>query len=256
MRFLLPPSETKRDGVGAGPIEVSELTAPSLTADRVRVLGALSKYCAKPSPRVRAAIGTTANQDAELLRNAALLTAPVSPAYAVYDGVLFDALELATASAAVHARIVERTLVQSALFGVVGFGDRIPPYRCSADSTLPRIGRLGTFWRKRLEGVMHEILAQHFVLDLRSGQYESMWRPTGAVADRYASVRVVQERDGKRLAVSHFNKATKGRIVRALCESPRDLTSADAIGNVLARAGFELECTRVSGRTVLDVMMR
>jgi hypothetical protein len=58
------------------------------------------------------------------------------------------------------------------------------------------------------------------ILDLRSGAYGAMWAPSGAFAARTVTVRVLQERivDGvsRRTVVSHFNKATKGRIVRDL----------------------------------------
>jgi len=58
------------------------------------------------------------------------------------------------------------------------------------------------------------------VLDLRSSAYTPAWTPTGALARRTVAVRVVHERlvDGLpvRSVVSHFNKATKGRMVRDL----------------------------------------
>jgi len=58
------------------------------------------------------------------------------------------------------------------------------------------------------------------VLDLRSSAYAAAWKPKGEVAERTATVRVLHAQvvDGveKRSVVSHFNKATKGRIVRSL----------------------------------------
>ncbi len=58
------------------------------------------------------------------------------------------------------------------------------------------------------------------VLDLRSGAYAAAWTPRGELAERTLTVRVLHERevDGVpvRSVVSHFNKATKGRLVRDL----------------------------------------
>jgi hypothetical protein len=58
------------------------------------------------------------------------------------------------------------------------------------------------------------------VLDLRSSAYASAWAPQGKRAEQLASVRVLHERTVagavKRSVVSHFNKATKGRLVRDL----------------------------------------
>lgn len=254
VRFLLPPSETKRDGASAAPLDLEALSAAALTRDRARVVAALTKYCAKPTPKVRAAIGTTVNQDAELLRNARLATAPTAPAFEVYDGVLFDAIDLPTCSGEVRERIVQAVLVQSALFGIVGFGDAIPAYRCSADSALPRIGRLGTFWRPRLERVMPKLLADDLVLDFRSGPYASMWSPHGEIRERTAVVKIMQMRDGKRLAVSHFNKATKGRLVRALSEQAVAPTSIDAVVPAILQLGFVAELVRSKGVNVIEVM--
>ena len=63
------------------------------------------------------------------------------------------------------------------------------------------------------------------VLDLRSSGYAAMWRPTGRLAERTVTVRVLHEQvvagEVRRSVVSHFNKASKGRLVR-------DLLLADA----------------------------
>jgi len=254
VRFLLPPSEAKRDGSDAVALRLDALTAPLLTRDRERVIAALSRHCAKPSPRVRAAIGTTPNQDSELWRNTRLAIAPTAPAHAIYDGVLFDAIGLGTCSETVLKRMVDRVLVQSALLGVVGFGDALPAYRCSADSTLPRLGRIGTFWRARLDGVMPTLLEGHLTLDLRSGPYAAMWQPRGETLERTALVRIMQVRDGKRLALSHANKAAKGRLLRALCELDHDPSSFASVTRSLTAIGFEAELQWIKGRPVIDVI--
>ena len=49
------------------------------------------------------------------------------------------------------------------------------------------------------------------------------------------TVRVLHEVDGKRQVVSHFNKATKGRLVRALLEDGRDARSPRAFAALLDR---------------------
>lgn len=71
-----------------------------------------------------------------------------------------------------------------------------------------------------METVLPEAAGDGLVLDLRSSAYTAAWKPKGEVASRTASVRVLQSQivDGveKRSVVSHFNKATKGRLVRDL----------------------------------------
>ncbi len=255
VRILLPPSETKRDGTLPGPVQLTALTAPELAVLRQRALAALVRRSAKPTPAARAAIGVTATQDAELARNARLLEAPIAPAHAVYDGVLFDAIGFDACTPSQRQRIIERTLVQSALFGVVGFGDHIPAYRCSADSTLPRLGRMGTFWRARIGTAMDALLADHLVIDLRSGAYASMWSPHGDIRERTVVVTVLQDRGGRRVAVSHFNKATKGHLVRALGAATQAPTTPQAVADAAASAGFDVHLVADRGSHVLEVLI-
>ena len=255
VRILLPPSETKRDGALPGPVDVTHLVAPGLGADRTRALRALARYCSRMTPAVRAGIGITGNQDAELLRNAQVLEAPVAAAHEVYDGVLFDALAFGTLPPAQQQCVLDAVLVQSALFGVVGLGDRIPAYRCSADSTLPRLGRMGTFWRSRLGSTMTGLIGDGVLVDMRSGAYASMWTPDAATAARTVVVRVMQERDGRRLAVSHFNKATKGRLVRALCSASDSPSNVREVAEAVGAAGYAVTLLETRGPAVLEVLM-
>jgi cytoplasmic iron level regulating protein YaaA (DUF328/UPF0246 family) len=96
-------------------------------------------------------------------------------------------------------------MIASGLWGMVRPGDRIPAYRCSIGVQLPVLGGMLPYWKKALAKHADDRL----VMDLRSEAYAKMWR-----TDRTVTVRVLQERDGRRTVVSHFNKATKGRIVR------------------------------------------
>ncbi|MGB0101903.1 MAG: peroxide stress protein YaaA, partial [Nocardioides sp.] len=73
---------------------------------------------------------------------------------------------------------------------------------------------------------------------LRSGTYVSFWRPAGV---RSATVRVLHEHQGQRKVVSHFNKATKGRIVRALMESGADPRTPSGLAGALRDLGWVVE---------------
>jgi len=56
-----------------------------------------------------------------------------------------------------------------------------------------------------------------------------------------ATVRVLHESGGRRTVVSHFNKATKGRIVRALLEDGADPRTPAALAEALTRLGWTVE---------------
>ena len=97
---------------------------------------------------------------------------------------------------------------------------------------------------------MPALLEAHFVLDLRSSNYAPMWRPIDT--DRVASLQVMQLRNGRRTAVSHMNKATKGRIVRLLGEQRREPQDVAAVANVIAAGGYDV--TVAAGGNVIEVL--
>jgi len=69
-------------------------------------------------------------------------------------------------------------------------------------------------------------------------------------------VRVLHEVDGTRKVVSHFNKATKGRIVRGVVEDGGAPATPAAFAEQLADLGWHVE-TGPSGKqgTRLDVVV-
>ncbi len=89
---------------------------------------------------------------------------------------------------------------------------------------------------------MTDAAGRGLVVDLRSGVYAAMWRPTGDVAGRTVAVRVLQEMpDGSRKVVSHFNKATKGRLVRQWLQDGADPRDADDLADACEKAGYVAE---------------
>ncbi|MFC6020829.1 peroxide stress protein YaaA [Plantactinospora solaniradicis] len=221
MLILLPPSEGKTAPRTGRPVNLDSLTQRALTPGRERVMDALVALCSGGDrERARGVLGLGPGQDEELDRNAGLRTAPAAPAARVYTGVLYDALDLGTLTGAARTRVRRSTLVFSGLWGAIRVDDRIPAYRCAIGVNLPGVGGLASYWRKLLEPVLVEAVAAGPVLDLRSSGYASMWRPTGRLAERTLAVRVLHEQvvngETRRSVVSHFNKATKGRLVRDL----------------------------------------
>ncbi|MFI9804989.1 peroxide stress protein YaaA [Streptomyces sp. NPDC052301] len=214
MLVLLPPSEGKASAGGGAPLELSSLSLPGLTAAREAVLGELVELCAADEEKAREVLGLSEGLRGEVAKNAGLRTAGARPAGEIYTGVLYDALGLASLDAAARRRAADSLLVFSGLWGVVGVADRIPSYRCSMGVKLPGLGALAAHWRAPMAEVLPEAAGAGLVLDLRSSAYAAAWKPKGEVAGRTATVRVLHAPTRK--VVSHFNKATKGRIVRSL----------------------------------------
>ena len=249
MLILLPPSEGKAAPTTGEPVDPGALWLPKLGPARRRVATKVATMCKRGSARGVAAslatLGLTAGQHAEVARNAVLLEAPAGPAAEVYAGVLYEALDAATLPGEARQWLDERAVVFSGMWGVVRLADRIPAYRCSVGVTLPGLGGLTAYWKKVLSPALDRAAGAAPVLDLRSGAYGAMWTPGPKVAGRAATVRVLHERlvDGvpQRSVVSHFNKATKGRLVRALAIAAVEPESVDELVVALRDLKFTVE---------------
>lgn len=237
MLVLLPPSETKRDGGDGPPLDLAALSHDAdlgpVRTDLCDELVAL----AGDRPAARAALGVSQRQDAEIDRNAALRTNPTLPALDRYTGVLYDALDAGSFTRATRDRARSRLAVCSALFGLLGADDPIPPYRLSAGSKLPGSGTLAARWRPALDPLLARIADGELVVDLRSGGYAALGAVPGAV-----TVNVLAERpDGSRSVVSHHNKSHKGGLARLLATSRAEPADAGAVARIARRAGHLVE---------------
>jgi len=218
--ILLPPSEGKADRGTGRPLKLEGLSLPEHAPARAAVLEALVDLCVLDEPVARQALGLGAGQAGELRHNAALRSARTLPAAKLYTGVLYDALDLGSLASAQYSWLKRSIVIFSGLWGAVRLDDRIPPYRCSMDARLPGIGGLGAYWKRFLAEPLAGLAGNGVVLDLRSSSYAAAWVPSGPLGRRTVAVRILHERtvDGQpvRSVVSHFNKATKGRLVRDL----------------------------------------
>ena len=244
MFVLLPPSEGKAVPGKAPKVRLNSLVLPKLAEARQSVLDALGALSAGPAPDALAVLGLTEGLAGELAHNRKLRTAAAIPAAELYTGVLYDALglpDLAAAEPAAFTAANNNILIFSALWGVLRPADRVPHYRCSGGTKLPGIGSLDAWWRRELRKPLDALVGQDLVVDLRSGAYAGMWKP----GPNSVSVRVVQERVvagvTKRTVISHFNKATKGRLVRALLLAGAEPKDAGEFADAAAAAGFEIE---------------
>lgn len=236
MIVLLPPSETKRGGGDGPPLAPDKLSWPELGPVRTQLVEDLVELAADPQ-ECRRALTISPAQDAEIERNAALRTAPTLPALRRYTGVLYDALDFESLRGPAAARARARLAVGSALFGLVRADDLIPAYRLSAGSKLPGRPTMPARWRPVLEPLLAGLAADELVVDLRSGAYVGLGRLTEAVR-----VDVVAEQpDGRRITVSHFNKAHKGRLARALASASSEPDDAAGVATVARRAGMRTE---------------
>ena len=234
MLILLPPSETKAVGGNRPPLDLDSLAFPSLNPLRGTLIDALAALSGD-LPAARKALGVAASKDSEIAGNLMLRTVSTAPALQRYTGVLYEALDVPSMTKIQRARAGANIAIGSALFGVVGAEDHIPPYRLSAGSRLPGLPGLSTLFRPHLEPVLAEVA--DVVIDLRSGAYAAFAPVAGAV-----QVRVMTEHpDGSRTIVSHHNKSTKGHFARILATSRAEVSDIRAVRRVAQRAGLRVE---------------
>ena len=204
------------------------------------------------------ALGLSERQAGELAGDRELLSAPAGMAAEVYAGVLYDALDLPGLRR--RGVATDHVLISSGLWGVLRPGDRIPRYRCPAGVKLPGVGPVSAAWRKALRAPLAAHVGDRLVVDLRSGAYASMWAPGGNAV----TVRVLHERWSRgtvtRSVVSHFNKATKGRLTRALLESGQQPGKPEEFTDLARALGYTVEpgpgASRPDAPAALDLVVR
>jgi cytoplasmic iron level regulating protein YaaA (DUF328/UPF0246 family) len=254
--ILLPPSEGKTEARRGKPLDLGSLAFSALTPARSQVLDALVELCRGDAATAAEVLEVGSTQLDLVALNAELRTAPTARADRVYTGVLYDALEVETLSTGARRRATGRLAVTSSVFGLVRPGDRIPAYRLSGHTSLPGVGPVAAVWRAHLGPVVTEAMGSGLLVDLRSSTYAAFWRPPAELAKRVATVRVLHEVNGRLQVVSHFNKATKGRIVRALLEDGRDPRTPAALARLLGELGWTVELGSPTAKgTQLDVVV-
>ncbi len=234
MLILLPPSEGKTAPSEGAPVDLGALAFPGLTKTRERLLAVLSRLTL---PRALKYLDISAGLADEAARNLTLLSAPAAPAHEVYTGVLYEHLGLGSLPG-------ENVLIASALWGFVRPSDRIPAYRLSMGSTLPRIPSLPAVWREPLRKAVPD---SGLVVDLRSGAYAAAWKPKHATV-----VGVRAFTDGK--IVSHMVKATRGDVARILLSSGSTPATPEDVATLARDAGLTVELNGSGRAWTLDVI--
>jgi hypothetical protein len=240
MKILLPPSETKRPGGDGAPLDLGSLALPGLHAHRSAAVDALVALAADEEA-ARRVLKLSARQAEDIAHNRMLRSAPTMPAIDRYTGVLFDALDASSLPKPSRRWLGEHVWIHSAPLGPVSALDPLPAYRLSAGTSLPGLPALRRHWADATSAAIEDA-EPDFVLDLRSEAYVALGPVPASVPSSY--VRVVTEH-GR--ALNHFNKKSKGLLVRALAEARPRISSLRAFRSWAARRGIVLRDDRDAG---------
>jgi cytoplasmic iron level regulating protein YaaA (DUF328/UPF0246 family) len=244
MLILLPPSETKRAGGTGRPLDLSSLAYPQLRPEREAVVSALVALSGDADAAARV-LKLSERQRGEIDVNAAFLDAPTMPAVDRYTGVLYDALDASGLDAPARRWLGSHVLIHSAPLGPIGALDRVPAYRLSGTAVLPGLAPLRKVWADAVTAAI-DGAAPSFILDLRSEAYAAL----GPIPDGMPSayIRIV---DGNGRALNHFNKHTKGALVRRMAQERPRIGSRRAFVKWARSAGWPTEI--VDGELAVSV---
>lgn len=248
MKILLPPSETKRVGGDGPPLDLTTLALPSLHRHREEVVQALIDL-ASDEQESRRILKLSERQRGEVAHNRTLRESPTMAAVDRYTGVLYDALDAAVMDAVSRRWLGDHVWIHSAPFGPMAALDLVPAYRLAAGTSLPGVPPLRRHWAAATSAAL-AAAEPSLVLDLRSEAYVALGPIPPSVPSAY--VRVVKDDDGATRALNHFNKKTKGELVRALAEHRADLRTVDALLAWCSDHGFVMRRPE-SGVGVLEL---
>ena len=133
-------------------------------------------------------------------------TVKPTPAINVYTGVLYQALEWASLSAAAKKRGASAVVIISAKYGAVRPDQLIESYKEKIDNSA---------MRGPVSAILDPIKTP-LIVDCRSSAYKTVWH---SPVEKTVEVRVSTVVDGVRTVVTHMSKKTRGEITRWLLQS-------------------------------------
>lgn len=258
---LLPPSEGKSESKKGAKLNLANLSFSKLKPARAQLTKELVELSQNQPTKMQKILGLSKKQLPELEMNKNVLKRPTAKAIEIYTGVLYEALDFAGLAKPAQNWIGKRVFIASALFGLVAASDKIPAYRLSGDKSLPKAGSLKTFWLKNLSPVLDKAFEKNLILDLRSGVYASAWQPNEKLKENFVVGKIVQKlkQNGKTVykVVSHYNKATKGKLVAALAKVNANPKTSGELEKLLKKLGFEvkLESNKKNKTLTMTIVM-
>jgi cytoplasmic iron level regulating protein YaaA (DUF328/UPF0246 family) len=266
--ILLPPSEGKRPGGDGPPWSPGRSALPELDERRATVAAALVRAMKGSVAARQKLLGVKGDALAKATEaNRAVLESATLPAIDRYTGVLYDALDAGSLRSRDRARLLRQVVIFSGVWGASLPGDPLPDHKLKMGATLPRLGKLSTWWRGPLTEALAPMVGGRVVWDLLPNEHEAAWAPPepGTAAPgaptHVLSVRFLDERPRSRGAersfttVNHWNKLLKGAVVRHVLATGAD--EPDALAAFTHPEGYVYDRSltdETSGRTVVSMV--
>jgi uncharacterized protein len=253
--ILLPPSEGKALG-GAGDPWAPGAMAIILDDQRRNVIAALATAMRGTEAERAKLLGVSGRTLADASAADRQVTrTPTLPAIERYTGVLYDALDHGSLTPAQRRRLAASVVIISGLWGAVTPTDPVPAYRLKMSATLPKLGKLSTWWREPLTDALVELAHGRPIWNLLPKEHDAAWTPP-ADREQYVVRFFDRQTDGSLVPVSHDNKSLKGALVRYLVAHPTAQPADLAGWKHPARYRYSARATERDGATTIVAMVR
>jgi uncharacterized protein len=236
--ILLPASKGKTTVRRGKRYHAADLSFPTLGTTREAVLDALIEVSGRPDATT--ILAEPPGVADAIAANVHLRETPTATVESLYAGVMYDAIGLADLDGAARRRARAWIVVISAAFGALRLRDRIPPYRLDMCGPLPGLAHLPMVWRTPLDEVLPAAAGRGVIVDCRSAEYATAWRPSGALAERTVTVRIVRRGGDGRSAASFNVKHARGLVVRRIVTDAIDPRRPAGLAEALS-AHFDVD---------------
>ena len=203
MKILLPPSEKKNEPRQK---TVLKLNALSFNSD------------------------LTATRNAVLKKHKEIDLSYCDFASNVYEGVLYQALDYTSLSAAAQTRANNSIIIISAAFGAIRLTDVIPYYKFKIDPSV---------WKAPL-AIALVGLKDELIIDCRSSTYSTVWTPNPL---NTVGIRVFKKVAGQLKVITHMSKLTRGQVTRYLVSQAKNPRTPQELHKLL---GKEFSCRLIA----------
>ena len=145
-----------------------------------------------------------------------LPTPVAAPAMKVYAGVLYEALDYKSLSAAAKKKAEKSLIIISSKYGAIGPMEKIKSYKAKIDNAK---------MKTKVAAVL-DAREEELIIDCRSSTYQSVW---AAPLNNCIEIRVFQNVNGEKRVITYLSKKTRGEIARLLLsnrsipKTPRDV---------------------------------
>ena len=199
MKILLPPSEKKNEPEQKNALKLNALSFNSdLTATRTAVL--------KKHKEIDLSHCDFASN--------------------VYEGVLYQALDYTSLSAAAQTRANNSIIIISAAFGALRLTDVIPYYKFKIDPSV---------WKDPLAIALAGI-KDELIIDCRSSTYSTVWTPD---PHNTVGIRVFKKVASQLKVITHMSKLTRGEVTRYLVSQAKNPRTPQDLHKLLSK---EFDC--------------